>query len=500
MSDDRGPEFGELGEGDFGVGEEEREEFGAINEARERDENEYGQQEGVHSVKDLREPISVSSSNKRAKEMSIDRLSALPNSLLIHILSQLDSGEAATLAVLSRRWQYLWTELPALDFWETQKPVDFVPWVHRTLLLRSGIYLERFRVFFRYNNCFASDVNAWVHFAVKHKVKELDLMLQSEEHFYMLPQALFCNSSLTSLFLERCILAPRRTIEWQSLSHLRIKSVELCEDVIQNILSGCPVLYSLNLSRCWGFKFLEVNSRSLVSLGVSVCGDKMSKHLVEISAPYIKMLDISLHPSRTKMQLNNIPSVTDADVNYTVPHSSVEVMNNTMELLEMLQHVKVLVLGYGVIEVLSEMVVHGWRLPESKQDCLVIDTWRDGDSIPAIVGLLESSSKLDTLVVQCCDSYEESVTTWGPPVKDDLVCDLLHLKVVRFIGYANPYLAGEPMLTLARILLKRATALEKMVIDKEEDLTNFPSDVSKIVGTVLSYSRSSEKAIVVLHE
>ncbi|CAH9073673.1 unnamed protein product [Cuscuta epithymum] len=496
MSDERAPEFGELREGDFGVGEEAREEFGARNEQRERDENEYGKEEGSY----LREPISVSYPNKRAKEMLIDRLSALPDSLLIHILSKLGSEEAATLAVLSRSWQYLWTELPALDFWETRKPVDFVPWVHRTLLLRSGIYLERFRVWFRYNNCFASDVNAWVHFAVKNKVKKFALLLQSDEHFYKLPQELFSNSSLKSLWLQRCSLAPHRTIQWQSLSHLQIENVELCDDVIQKILFGCPVLYDLNLSECWGFNYLHVNSQSLASLGVSVCEDKTSKHVVEISAPYIRTLNIGLHPSKTKMQLNNIPSVADANIDFSVCHSSVEMMNNTMELLEKIQHVKVLVLGCGLIEVLSKMVVLGWRLPQSRQDCLVIDTWRDGNSIPAILGLLESSSKLDTLVVQCCDSYEEPVTTWEPVVRDDLVCDLLHLKAVRFIGYANPYLAGEPMLTVARILLKRARALEKMVIDKGEDLTSFPLDVSQIVQTVFSYPRSSEKAVVVLHE
>ncbi|CAH9073677.1 unnamed protein product [Cuscuta epithymum] len=435
--------------------------------------------------------------------MRIDRLSALPDSLLIHILSQLSMDEAASLSVLSRRWQFLWTELPSLDFWGHPKGVDFVPWVHRALLLRllrGATCLESFRVLFRYNNYFASDVNAWVQFAIKSKVKELTLLLKSDEHFYMLPQTLFSNSSLTSLWLERCTVAPHRTIEWQSLSHLQIEDVELRDDVVQKILSGCPVLDSLRLTECWGFNFLEVNSRSLASLGVSVHEDKMSKQLVEISAPYIRTLNIGFHLSRTKMQLSNIPSVVDANIDFSVSRSSVDVMNNSMELLEKLQHVKVLLLGCGFIEVISNMVVHGWRLPQSRQDNLVIDTWRDSNSIPAIVGLLESSTKLNTLVIQCCDSCEESVTAQGPVARDDLVCDLLHLKVVHFVGYANPYLAGEPMLTVARILLKRATALEKMVIDYDKDLTNFPSDVPQIVQTVLSYPRSSEKAIVVLHE
>ncbi|GFP79986.1 putative F-box/LRR-repeat protein at5g02930 [Phtheirospermum japonicum] len=330
-------------------------------------------------------------SNKRMKEMSIDWLSSLPDGILMHILSFLgfDVKHAAVTSVLSKRWQFLWSELPILNFCDHSRDLaktrEFVCWVHRTIILRSGAYLEQFGVDFLYNECYASDVNAWVRFAVQNKVKHLSLVMLSGRHFYTLPQVLYSGSYLTRLCLRRCIVDPHGIIEWRCLTRLTVEDVELPDDVIGKILAGCRVLCRLALKSCWGFMRLDVNSKSLCEL--------------------VK-----------RLQLVNVKSLVRANIHYTVYDNSVEEMNNTKELFEKVRRAKDLILGGQFVE------------NEAK-------TWHHS--------------------------------------RDDLDCDLLHLKLVHFIDFADPNLAGEPMLTIARILLKRATTLEKMVIDAEENLIEF---------------------------
>ncbi|KAL3620467.1 hypothetical protein CASFOL_035379 [Castilleja foliolosa] len=395
-------------------------------------------------------------SNKRMKEMSIDRLSALPDGILLHILSFLDSNvkKAAVTSVLSKRWQFLWSELPKLTFrdyfWDVGKTREFVSWVNRTIMLRSESYLKEFQVDFLYDECYALE----------------------------------------------CIVAPQLKIEWPCLTRLAFEDVELHDDVIQEILLGCPVLRRLELRHCWGFKRLDVNSESLHGLMVYDSKDKSKIDLLEISAPCIRSLDLSFSPVEKKLQLINVQSLVTADIHFTVCDDSLEVVYTTLELLQKLQHAEELILGGVFVEVLSSSVLRGLRLPQSKRKVLVLETSRDMESIPGILGLLESSPCLDTLLIESVDSYEEPVRSWVPAAKNDLECDLLNLKTVRLLDFADPNHAGEPMLTIARTLLKRATTLEKMKIKALGKLTEFASEFTKMSETVLSYPRSSEKAVV----
>ncbi|GER41137.1 F-box family protein [Striga asiatica] len=447
----------------------------------------------------------LSSDSKRAKETAVDRLSELPDSLIIHILSFLDSDvtKAAATCVLSKRWQYIWPQLPRLAFWNStwdlEKSSSFVSWVHRTLLFRTTPHLEEFEVSFLYDECYASDVNAWVRIALRNRVKKLSLDLHSETCFHILPQVLYSSSSLESLCLTRCVVGPQSTIEWPSLTWLSVCKVELNEGVIRKILSCCPVLRTLGLTSCWGFRRLDVNSERIKDLTVLDYADKSILELMNISAPFLHELHVSFCPIQTKLQLMNVSSLVSANIYFYVNNVSDDVMNDTMELLEKTQHASGLVLGGACIKVLSKLVARGWRPPQSsKRNWLTLETLRDEISIPGILALIESYPNLEKLLIECCDPYKESARTWTPAARDDLDLDLVHLKTVRLFDFADPNLGGEPMLTLARILLKRATSLKKMVIDALESLTNFSSDFAKMSETVLSYPKSSGKAVIIL--
>ncbi|KAL3653079.1 hypothetical protein CASFOL_002760 [Castilleja foliolosa] len=416
----------------------------------------------------------------------------------IHILSFLGVKKSAVTSVLSKRWEFIWTELPRLEFYEGSKERDkiskFVAMVNRTLLIRSGAHLEKFYVNFRYDESFVSDVDSCLDFVLKTEPKEVCLHLRfvSEEEHYGLPERMYSNSSLIRFSVQGCILDTLTKIEWRCLTRLEIKESRLPQHVIENILSGCPVLHVLSLEECQGFNCLNIKSQNLYELRVYY---RENGPLLEISAPYVHILDISFNPEMVKLVLKNIKYLVTAEINfpdYWRTSFTDLVESTTVELFEILKDVKELKLGGHYFKVLSEFVVHGWQLPVSRRKCLTIDTFYENkNNISGLFALLRFSPYLERLAIGGFETYarprDEAAT-------DDLDCDLLHLKTVKITEFGDPPSGGEPMLTVVRTLLKRATALEEMTIRLID--RGWLNHHIKISERLLSYPRSSEKAVI----
>ncbi|CAH9078832.1 unnamed protein product [Cuscuta europaea] len=304
--------------------------------------------------------------------------------------------------------------------------------------------------------------------------------------------------SLTSLSLSGCILNPERKIEWQSLTSLEISNMDLPQSVVEKVLSCCSVLNSLNLRTCWGFTCLDINSPNLCKLRVHDSNKDESENFLEISAPYLKSLVLSLYPIERKLKLTNLSSLVSAHFRFagsTWDPMYEDVLSNTKEIFENIQHVKELELGYELLGAIAALALDAsWQLPKSTRKSLKINMFMNGeDYVSAIVSLLESSPDLVALVIDCDDPFGVEEDSWEPPARGDLGCDLLHLKTVELIGSADAVLGGEPLLTLARVILKRATTLEKMsILVTTETIDEFV----KICQTLLTYPRSSPNAAI----
>ncbi|XP_070037999.1 F-box/LRR-repeat protein At3g03360-like [Nicotiana tomentosiformis] len=133
-----------------------------------------------------------------------DRLSDLPDSILLHILSNLEDSKAVVrTSVLSTRWQFIWKSvLLSLDFnlpnCSSEKNIaDFLASTNRELYYwRSCEKIQRFRCFLsRYDQNYVKDVDLWVHFAIKvANVENLTLGFHLDGHpNYEFPQ--FAHSS-----------------------------------------------------------------------------------------------------------------------------------------------------------------------------------------------------------------------------------------------------------------------------------------------------------------
>ncbi|KAF7119399.1 hypothetical protein RHSIM_Rhsim13G0173400 [Rhododendron simsii] len=203
-----------------------------------------------------------------------DRITALPESVLVHILSFLPVRDAIKTEALSKRWQFLWTYLPSLlfrlDDYLATNAEGFVAFVDQTLSVFSFSKLEKFGVDFFYEPRFAPNVNSWTRFAAGKGVEELYLEFDSddldEDVRYELPQVLYTNSSFKRLGFSLCRVIPKGNVAWNSLKKLSIGYVKLSDGVIEKILAGSPVLEVLELCNYGGFSRLDLSNTSVKKL------------------------------------------------------------------------------------------------------------------------------------------------------------------------------------------------------------------------------------------
>ena len=89
---------------------------------------------------------------KHAPVLEEDRISTLPDSILLKILSSLCIKDAVVTGVLSKRWAYLWTSVTSLRFTHTyfKSSVDYANAVDNALLLHRALKLTNFSVQFQY--------------------------------------------------------------------------------------------------------------------------------------------------------------------------------------------------------------------------------------------------------------------------------------------------------------------------------------------------------------
>ncbi|XP_009126941.1 F-box/FBD/LRR-repeat protein At5g56420 [Brassica rapa] len=252
-----------------------------------------------------------------------DRISRLPDDFLLQILSRLPTKDVVAMSLLSKRWRFLWTLVPKLNFdvrLHDNTCPKFTKFVDRSLLLHKAPTLESLRVKIG-SICHNADVDVsvWVRIAVDRGVRELDISYCPAEEPIRLPKCLFPCATLVVLKLENMSLVDASSyVCFKSLKTLHLLDVKYFdEQSLPHLLSSCYVLEDLVVQRCPGdnVKIVSVNAACLKTLTLHKSSQAFEgdDDGFLIAAPKLKRLDIEDYWGGF-CYIENMPEVVEANV------------------------------------------------------------------------------------------------------------------------------------------------------------------------------------------
>ncbi|OAO96748.1 hypothetical protein AXX17_AT4G00190 [Arabidopsis thaliana] len=189
--------------------------------------------------------------------MGKDRISELPDALLIKILSFLPTKIVVATSVFSKQWRPLWKLVPNLEFdsedYDDKEEYTFSEIVCKSFLSHKAPVLESFRLEFESEKVDPVDIGLWVGIAFSRHLRELVLVAADTGTgtAFKFPSSLCTCNTLETLRLVLLILVDISSpVVMKSLRTLHLELVSYKdESSIRNLLSGCPILEELLVIR-----------------------------------------------------------------------------------------------------------------------------------------------------------------------------------------------------------------------------------------------------------
>ncbi|XP_018628221.1 putative F-box/LRR-repeat protein At3g18150 isoform X2 [Nicotiana tomentosiformis] len=182
---------------------------------------------------------------------------------------------------------------------------------------------------------------------------------------------------------------------------------------MEKVLSGCPNLECLELDSVSGIHRLEISSVKLRGLSIQDYINENPDLWLEILAPFIQNLQLLGYCNEIRIRQGNVASLVTAVLRLTFDfgnHDLEKECNYLKELLHSVAHVENLELGPWCIECLSILELKGWQSPPSSRKFLKLNADLESLDFPGICSILQSSSDLETLVIDWGDDRPRIMT------------------------------------------------------------------------------------------
>lgn len=437
-------------------------------------------------------------------ENGVDRISALPDELLCHILAFLPTKKAVCTSVLSTRWRYLYTLVSSLNFFGeidgngAEQPNRFMNFVERVLLFRSRPSVEKFHLEL---HCLVDPlrVYGWIHALMWHDIRELDLcnLYYTGESVLQLPASLFSCKTLVVLKLGigLCLLSIPARPCLPNLKFLHIGGAFFSGDDIGKLLSSCPALEDLVLQYCRlvissGSLKINISIATLKRLTVSfTTGHKSKAFELMINSPALAYLSSTLPNDCSLVSVAAESLEKVAFSCYTQNHASYA---NAHDMLRGIKNIQSLQLTDSIIQSLDRDH-NNLHLPlYDKLTYLKICIWGCLFDCQSLEYLLARCIVLETLVFEHKEerSPARARTTSIPYLLQQSRLNglLCHLKTIEV--KVNKIDNVEALMRIIEFFLNNAEFLEKLTVGVRQAR---PAQLLKIKRKLLRLPRVSQK-------
>ncbi|KAL9286307.1 putative FBD domain, leucine-rich repeat domain superfamily, F-box-like domain superfamily [Arabidopsis thaliana] len=382
----------------------------------------------------------------------MDRISGLPDEVLVKILSFAPTKVAVSTSILSKRWEFLWMWLTKLEFGgKLYSESEFKSFLDRNLSLHRAPVIESFCLKLSNSVLKPEDIRMWVVVVLSRYVRELEIYSSCyQDKQNILPSSLYTCKSLVILKLNGGILMDvPRMVCLPSLKTLVLKGVNYFKQgSLQRLLSNCPVLEDLVVNLChhdnMGKFIVIVPSLQRLSLYIG-CKRVLDEFVIDTpSLEYFKLVDRN-YDSHSCL-IENMPKLREAYVD--VRSTDLQSLIGSITSVKRLIISSKAMFGDGYIfNRLERLTLH---VLEENPSNLLSQFLKDSPNLQK----LEYFSELD-------DSYENMrMFPWNQP---SIVPECLLSSLQKFTW--SQYLGRTQDRDIAVYILKNACCLRNATID-----------------------------------
>ena len=254
--------------------------------------------------------------NLEADGVRRDRISDLPDSILVTILSLLPIYEAARSTALASRWRRLFPSTPS------DVQVDTT----------DAVVRARVRSLIPADLCFpSSDLDGFLQDLAGHCVQEVVLSFSFNRSMSQrrIPASLFACASLTRLQVSDGIFPETTTTPLARLTEIHLSHVTISDGTLNSLLSQCTALEYLEMQLLGMGQCRRVHVRSPKLKVLSSCGS-FGELFVEDAPNLEYVLGNHMHLRRVRLKIAHAPKLEFLGYLNTSLHS-IEIVDNMLK-------------------------------------------------------------------------------------------------------------------------------------------------------------------------